>query len=339
MTGLWGAVALALAGPEPNQELHAWLEADVVPEVHPVVAADYAFARTHMAEVAAVAKRKPGAVQVDVIGRSVRDQPIWAVHVLEPGCSPEREVLVFAGIHALEWISTEVAMAILYELMELPQCDVGVTVIPILNPDGRANVEADLVEAANRYRRGNGAVPAVDLNRDFAYQRQASAAWRGLPILKGYYGTTDAPLSQPESRALDALVAARGYERAVSLHAFGGYHYFPWSGSFQRPDDWDTYMALGRQMERAQADHAYRPRQLGRWGFFFRAHGTEIDHLYGEHGTLAFLMELTRSGLQPLRPASRRTYFRWYNPVHPTRHVARGVAAVRALIRAEPPQK
>ena len=88
-------------------------------------------------------------------------------------------------------------------------------------------------------------------------------------------------------------------------------------------------------MEAAQGPRAYKTRQLSRWGFFFRALGTEIDHLYGEYGTYAFLIELTRSGINPLKPADWKTRFRWYNPRKPTRHIDKGLAAVRALTRAE----
>ena len=89
---------------------------------------------------------------------------------------------------------------------------------------------------------------------------------------------------------------------------------------------------LGRQMEAAQGKYAYRTRQLARWGFFFRAQGAELDHLYGRYGTRAFLVELTRSGLDPLHVLrDSRVFFRWYNPKDPRPHIERGAAAMRAL--------
>jgi hypothetical protein len=86
-------------------------------------------------------------------------------------------------------------------------------------------------------------------------------------------------------------------------------------------------------MEAAQGGHAYRTRELSRWGFFFRAQGAEIDHLYGEYGTLAYLIELTRSGVDPLHPL--QSYLRWYCPADPLPHVQRGVSALRALIATD----
>ncbi|MEC8424725.1 MAG: hypothetical protein VX000_13170, partial [Myxococcota bacterium] len=75
---------------------------------------------------------------------------------------------------------------------------------------------------------------------------------------------------------------------------------------------------------------AYPAKQLGRWAFFFRGHGMELDHLYGQHGTLAYLWELTR-GRSPLAPATWRSKFRAYNPVDPARAVRRDVGGLRAL--------
>ena len=76
-----------------------------------------------------------------------------------------------------------------------------------------------------------------------------------------------------------------------------------------RPPDWHTYDALGERMQRAMGAYAYKPRELSRWGFFFRAQGTEIDHLYGRYGTLAFLIETTRSGRNGM-PRWRSTVIR-----------------------------
>lgn len=271
-------------------------------------------------------------VRLEEIGRTTLGNPIWAFHVTDPDVRAPEQVLVFAGIHALEWITVETAFQLLDDLVAHPPRGVSVTVIPCLNVDGRLRSEADQRYGDNTYRRGNGAEPPVDLNRDFAVNHEASSLWRH--VLPGYHGSSAAPLSQPESRALDALAARETYDRAVSLHAFGGYLYYPWSGRWERPPDHAEYVAMGRAMEAAQGPGAYRTKELSRWGFFFRANGTEIDHLYGRYGTRSFLVELTRSGFDVRRPrASLREYFRWYNPEDPRRHVERGVAAVQALIR------
>jgi hypothetical protein len=316
-------LTLLLAAWADTAELDRWLDKHPGPD-RAAVTEPYRFVHEAWAELAQLTHAHPE-VQVERVGSTLQGRPIWAWHV--PATVEEREdVLIFAGIHAMEWISTEVAVEVLKEAIEQPREHVAVTVIPLLNPDGRAKVEADLLAGRVKYRRGNA--DGVDLNRDFAVNREATSVWRH--VLPGYHRSTEAPLSQPESQALDRLADRERYDRAASLHAFGGFFYFPWSGRWERPDDWAAFMALGRAMEAAQGAHAYRTRQLSRWGFFFRAQGTEIDHLYGRYGTLAFLVELTRSGIA--QPKDLKTPFRWYNPRDPGPTLELGGAAMRVLI-------
>lgn len=287
----------------------------------------YHFAEEAHRAIAPLVEARPGVVRPFEVGRTLDDRVIWGFRVAEPGREVRAKLLVFAQIHALEWVPTEVALRFLADVAAHPPRGVEVTVIPMLNPDGRAKVERDLVEGRNAYRRGNEA--NVDLNRDFAVNREAKAIWRH--VLASRYATSPAALSQPESRALDALAAAEGYDVAISLHAFGGFIYYPWAGLWERPEDWRRLHALGQVMQGGMTRNAYKPRQLSRWGFFFRGHGMEIDHLYGKYGTLAFLVETTRSGLSPFRPRDWGNHFRWYNPADPAPHAAEGAAMLRAL--------
>ncbi|TVQ91430.1 MAG: hypothetical protein EA397_10275 [Deltaproteobacteria bacterium] len=306
------------------------------PEARAAAVPGYRFEAEIYAAIAERIRAHPDRIEVERIGSSVQHRPLWAFH-LSDSTPSDRRVLVFGGIHAMEWIATEVALELLLDLMDHGISEgVEVTIIPLLNPDGRARVERDLLAGEEHYRRGNGA--NVDLNRDFAVNREARAFWR--KILPGYYQTSRTPLSQPETQALDALADRARFHRAASLHSFGGFFYVPWAGRFHRlpKADRQEFWALGRAMEGAWDTRAYRTRQLGRWAFFFRAHGTEIDHLYGRYGTRAFLIEVTRSGIQPFKPRTWKWGFRSYNPERTRRylkHRDRTVRALRALIEHE----
>lgn len=270
-------------------------------------------------------------VEVEDLGATPRRQPIWALHV-PARKTPRRKVLVVAALHPMEWIATEVAVAFLQDVVAHRRDHVAVTVVALANPDGRMRVEEDLADHRDIYRRGNAA--GQDLNRDGAVHHETRSVW--APLLPRRHMATHAPLSQHETRALDALAHRERYDRAASLHSFGGFLYFPWSGRWDRPADWRPFVHLGRAMEAAQGPRAYKTRQLSRWGFFFRAQGSEIDHLYGRYGTLAYLIELTRSGIRPFHLAKdAKTPFRWYNPVDPTRHVTKGVAALTTLVDSD----
>lgn len=305
----------------------AWLEHQVVVE-HPESA--YHFGAEIFHEIGDRIEAAPGLITPECIGTSLEGRPIWAFHIQDPAVEPVGSMLVFANIHALEWISSEAALGFFKEATTFPYQPARITVIPVLNPDGRFRVEQDVRAGKNVYRRGNA--EHVDLNRDFAIHREVQAVW--ARFLPGYYSTSPQALSQPETQALDALAGRELYDASVSLHAFGGFLYYPWSGRFARNPDWKQFHALGVQMQAEQGAHAYRPRQLSRWGFFFRAQGSDLDHFYGKYGTFSFLIELTRSGVVVGDPKTWKTYFRWYNPIDPSYHTAQGVAALRALLRA-----
>lgn len=289
----------------------------------------YHFLADVHADIAPLVEAMPERITPFRIGDSVEGRPIWAFRIREHSAPVERRLLVFANIHALEWITTEIAVAFVQDLADQPPPGVEVVVIPVLNPDGRAKAERDLLAGENKYRRGNA--PNVDLNRDFAVNREARAIWK--EIIPRRYVTTESAMSQPETRSLDALLAAEPFDVAISLHAYGGWFFYPWAGDWERPPDRATFERLGRIMNVGQGARGYTPKQLGRWAFFFRGHGMEIDHIYGQHGTLAFLWECTR-GRDWLAFKDYGVKFRIYNPPDPAETIRRDLGGLQALVGA-----
>ena len=290
----------------------------------------YRFAWQLHEAVAERVRATPGRVVPFLVGESVRGRPVWGFLVREPGRPVTARVLVVANMHAMEWVPSEIAVDVLREAALHPAPGVALTVIPTLNPDGRARVERDLRAGENRFRRGNA--NNVDLNRDFAEHRDSPTPFRWT--MPWRYGSSPGPLSQPESRALDALADTERFDAAVSLHAFGGYLFYPWAGRWERPGDWRRLHGLARTMQAGMGGNAYRPRQLSRYLFTFVGQGMEIDHLHRRYGTAAILMETTRSGLSPWRPWEWGHHFRLYNPRDPAPHVREGARAVHALVWA-----
>lgn len=287
----------------------------------------YHFQAEIHARVAPLVDERPGVVTPFVAGHTVENRPVWAFRIRDPARPAHHKMLVFAGIHALEWVGVESAFRFLEDAILHPPPGVELVVIPILNVDRRLQVEADLLRGERIYRRSN--VNGVDLNRDFSVNRESDAIWQH--IIPDRYSKSPAPLSQPESQLIDRLADEERFDTAVSLHCWGGYIYYPWSGLFERPPDHVEFVEMGQAMQRAQNGVAYRVQQLSHWGFFFRALGSEIDHLYGEYGTRAFLIEMSRSGMHPLRPKTWRDPFRFYNPADPEHHTQIGFQALRAL--------
>ncbi|MCB9741657.1 MAG: hypothetical protein H6741_02005 [Alphaproteobacteria bacterium] len=324
------ALATPGQGPDDAQFLR-WVKRQIPPTPHPVRAEGYDFAAGLFHRVAELEREWPGHVAITKLDKSVDGRPLWAFSVQDPGTPVRQRVLVYAQLHALEWIGAEVAVALLEEVVPHPPPGVELVVVPLVNPDGRYFSEQDLLnDRVRSYRRANS--NGVDLNRDWSVNRDADNLWARLPFTRRYYYSSPEPLSQPETRALDRL-AATGFDVTVSLHAYGGYIYAPWAGLWARTPDHAQLMALGQVMAEGQPNHPYRVMQLSRWIFFFRALGTELDHMYAVHGAQSYLIELTHSGIRPLKPSTWRDYFRWYNPEDKTPHVEDGVGALMALLR------
>jgi predicted deacylase len=109
-----------------------------------------------------------------VIGRTVRDRPIRAFHLGEPG---KRTVVLIATMHGNE----QAPRQILGTLRDgRPVHGIDLWVLPVYNPDGLA---------ADTRKNAHG----VDLNRNFPYR------WADLD---GTYESGPGPASEPETRAV-----------------------------------------------------------------------------------------------------------------------------------------
>ena len=128
---------------------------------------------------------------------------------------PKHRVLVFAGLHAMEWMGLDVSLHSLTTLAEHPPPNVEVVIVPWVNLDKRLLVEQDRINGRQHYRRSN--MNGVDLNRDFEINRTATAIWRH--VIPHRYTVSPAPLSQPESQAIDGLLASMSFDAAISLHS------------------------------------------------------------------------------------------------------------------------
>jgi hypothetical protein len=275
-------------------------------------------------------QKYPGRVTPRVIGYTVGKNPIWAFYIKSPKKDPQRRILLFAGLHAMEWMGMEVALTVINELAEHPPQGVEVIVVPWVNIDKRLLVESDRIQGTPKYRRSN--LSGVDLNRDYEINREATALWRHIFPLR--YESSPAPLSQPETRAIEHVLSTTKIDSAISLHSFGGYLYYPWAGLYKRAPDREEFVRLGQVMQKAQkGPFPYRVEQLSHWLFLFRIQGSELDHLYGKYNIHAFLIELTYTGVRLRDPSTWRDNFYLYNPKNPNRDKERGVDAVMALSR------
>lgn len=279
------------------------------------------------AEVEAALRSLPGA-RVRELGASTEGVPVlgaWLGAEAVPAVS-----VVIAGLHALEWIGVETALALAGRLAAAPPADRRVLVVPVANPDGYRAVEADLRAGRRRYRRANAR--GVDLNRNWP---TAFVRTPRLPL--GWSWGGPHPCSEPEVaaivRALDSEVAAGArIDTALSLHSFGRKLLVPWGNRWRRPS---RYRELHEQALAVQRrlHERYSIAQVSHWlpGAF--AHGMEIDDLHARYGARALLVECSLGGLSLDPETWLAGPFRWYNPRRPSVIATDIAAAVDPFVR------
>jgi hypothetical protein len=307
----------------------ARLRAEADPQV-PTRYGDYGGYRRTFERIAVL---RDGGARIESIGRSTGGEPIFTLHLGPPPDAARRSVLYLANLHAQELIGVEAALGTIERaaarIARGELAGIAISCVPTANPDGFRRVVRDLAAGAPRFRRKNQR--GVDLNRNFAEGFDARALLARL--LPGIYHPGAAPLTEPETAALDGLFHRR-YNRALSFHSFGGWIFWPWASRRAPTDDDRAFFQLAEAM-RARQSRPYRAIQLGRWARWFAAGGAEIDHLYGKYRTLALLVEVSHGGRAIARPRTWVDPFAWFNPPDVAGEVANVADAALALAEAE----
>lgn len=264
------------------------------------------------------------------VGRSVRGEPILAVHLGNEAPSA-RTGVVLAGVHPIEWIGIEACLALLERLAGTDLGERAVVAFPIVNPDGLLRVEQTLRERKRRWIRHNAR--GVDLNRNF------DAHWneRGLPerVLPWIFARGAAPASEPEVAAVGFALAERRVDRAISLHSFGGAVLFPPAHSVWPVPDYAEHRAWARTVAGAARDKPYRALPCSWWSMGMTHHGLELDWFHERHGAVSLLVEC--EGGPDLASLSRLTHpFAWFNPLEAARVASRVAGAALPFVKGDP---
>lgn len=279
------------------------------------------------AAVARCVERGGGRVERRVIGYSVRAREIEAVTVRgrEP-VGPRPAAVVVANIHGVEVVSAEVALGVLERLIAggpgsladavLARGDV--TVVPVLNPDGRSAAFASLSRRRPYVNAPRGNANGVDLNRNWPVVAGAEDHWspwsgtgrRRLPWFRGA-----APLSEPETAAFADLLRRLRPTAMLNLHSLGRILTYPWSSRADEPADRIRFEAVAEAFVAAQPRWRYRWKQSSAW---YPILGASNDYAYERYGTLAMTVETSaRAEAVRARPGLGRWAFWYHNPIDP----------------------
>ena len=178
-------------------------------------------------------------------------------HIVIGDRKAERQVLVFGSIHGREYITSQLVMCQLADILERLQNQghifnrTALHIIPMINPDGvtlcQRGIEAmnfsktrqqlyriyemdQAVELDEYFGKWKSNARGVDLNRNFDAKWEEYYDRTGHPSSDHYKGSF--PESEIEAKALTELTRQYPFQRTISYHAQGNviYWYFGQEG-------------------------------------------------------------------------------------------------------------
>lgn len=236
------------------------------------------------------------------IGTSVEGRPIWAVKVSDnPGTAEaEPRVLIDALHHAREPTSMQSAIYLLDVLATGYGVDPEITdlvdareiwFVPVVNPDGYVFNETTSPSGGGLWRKNRrvhaGGCIGVDLNRNYPFQWGVDDLGSSpAPCSESYRGA--APLSEPESLALDQFVAQQGFAAVCSLHAHGRQILYPFGYAPITPASADGYAEHAIDFADPSGYLAGSIQDV----LQLPANGNAVDHHHAMHGARAWTIEV-----------------------------------------------
>ncbi|MBI4431153.1 MAG: hypothetical protein HY587_05530 [Candidatus Omnitrophica bacterium] len=268
------------------------------------------------------------------IGSSHQGRTIWALKISDnAGLEEDEPAILFNGQHhAREIITPEIVLDIILRLTTQYNIDAELTdwinryeiwCVPVVNPDGNERVFGiDLNWRKNvRDNDGNGQInfsDGVDLNRNYPFYWGGWAnGSSGTRSSSTYRGPSSG--SEPEALAIMRLAEKERFVFSVSYHSTGEVVLYALSSnSFASPQNVLIQPAvpdqsMSRVIAREFASHIIRDNGTAGYGSspaLYPVDGVDRDWQYFSQGTIAFVVETTRSGLgfQP-------NYNTWRNPI------------------------
>ncbi len=250
----------------------------------------------------------PGITKLVTIGQTVRGEDIVALKVsrhasrLRDGRRPA--TLFVASQHGNEWITPEMVRRLARHVIDGYRTDPMITdlidttelwFVPVANPDG---YDYTFTPGNRLWRKnlrdndGDGRITAndgVDLNRNYptkwGYDDEGSSPNGGS---QAYRGT--GPASEPETQALDRLMARVGFEFLVNYHSasesvlYGTY----WQVATPTPDD-----ALYEAIAGDNTTPAVPGYGSGLSADLYTGNGILDEHAHLTYGTLGLLVEMS----------------------------------------------
>jgi murein tripeptide amidase MpaA len=276
-----------------------------------------------MMEEAAAAR--PEMVSVTDYGKSVDGRPLKVMKISAgPGDKPS--ILYSANIHGNEMAGNMICMALIDYFIEGYGNDRDVTylldrvdvfVVPVLNPDGMARTVRQQDRYGNVFTITRKNTHKVDLNRNYPFPAEAidrlkDSAGSNRKWMTNYRGPE--PMSEPETRAVDALFDKHRFTVHCNFHTTGGIILSPPATLPEpQPDD-----ELHNRMRLAYQEKMFDPYVEHTELQFYPTIGSLDDYIYHRYGTICITMEV---GKEPLKRMLMAFHNGAYSPLFWTSNV------------------
>ena len=255
-----------------------------------------------------LAAEHPDITKLVTIGQTVQGEDIVALKVsrharrIRDGRRPA--TLYLGAQHAREWITPEMVRRLAHHVVDGYSIDPMITdlvdttelwFVPVANPDG---YDYTFTPGNRLWRKnlrdndGDGRITAndgVDLNRNFptkwGYDDEGSSPEGGSDAYRG-----SGPASEPETRALDRLMARVGFEFLVNYHSASEEVLYgtSWQVATPTPDD-----ALYETLVGNAAAPAVPGYDQGLTADLYTANGNTDEHAHTAYGTLGLTVEMS----------------------------------------------
>ncbi len=255
------------------------------------------------AELDSLQREFPNLAKVYDLGLTLEGRHIYALKVSARVDLDEAEAQVlFLGCHhAREWISVEVPLLFGRYAVEHYSTDAEmkrlldhseVWIVPLVNPDGlEYTIYTYRYWRKNRRDNGEGSF-GVDVNRNYDYAWGIDNAGSSPdPSSDVYRGPSAA--SEPETQAVQGLIASRNFQALISYHSYAQDILFPWGYTTTPAPDAARLRDLAAGMSaRIQAVNG-RTYSYGEAGsLLYLTNGDITDWAYGRFRVMAFTIEL-----------------------------------------------
>jgi len=240
----------------------------------------------------------PTICKLNVIGKSFEGRDIYALNITgNIGRGQKKPAGLIMGLHhSREWISVEVPLALINELITKYQKDKDITklvdgrdiwIVPVVNPDGLTYSQTKSKMWRKNRRLNPDKSYGVDPNRNYGYEwgNVGSSDYMGDDT---YHGTK--AFSEPCTQAIKKLAEEHKFVGDITFHSYSELILYPYSYAYEAHARDEKLLAqLAGEMAKF---NGYTPEKSSD---LYPSMGDTDDFMYGACGSLSFTIELASS--------------------------------------------